>query len=122
MSEATLTGHSYSRAPCPKCGDIEGCHKQTTPAPGYLAGVASTPKALDDLATEILRARDKFPGNAHLLAALTEEVGELATELLQRGNCRDARKEAIQVACVAIRIATEGAKEFDTLTEQERQP
>lgn len=77
---------------------------------------------LVELENEIGRARAKFPGNNHLLAALTEEVGELAKELLQHGNTADARKEAIQVACIAMRIATEGAKEFDTLTEQERKP
>ncbi len=77
--------------------------------------------AIENLALEMARARGKFPGNRHLLAALMEECGELAKELLQNGNTVNAYKEALQVACVAMRIATETAPEFDTLTEKERQ-
>jgi len=44
-------------------------------------------RAFADLATELERARVKFPsaGN-HMLAALVEEVGELAEALMQNGN------------------------------------
>ena len=61
---------------------------------------------------EIERARAKFPGNDHLTAALTEEVGETAQAYLQ-GRYADARAEAIQVACVAWRIVEEGDAEFE---------
>lgn len=71
---------------------------------------------------EIDRAQKKFPSGRNLLAALMEECGELARELLQNGNTDHARAEACQVAAVAFRIAHEGAKEFDNLTEEERQP
>lgn len=76
--------------------------------------------AIDALVREIKRARRKFPGNELLHAALSEEVGELAKELLQHGNTAHARKEAIQVACVAIRIATEGDATFDNLSAAQR--
>lgn len=62
---------------------------------------------------EVLRARAKFPGRAHMLAALTEEVGEVARALLQREGRERVRAEAIQVACVALRIAEEGDGDFD---------
>ncbi|KAF0234103.1 MAG: hypothetical protein FD177_1015 [Desulfovibrionaceae bacterium] len=65
----------------------------------------NTELALDSLAKEIKRARAKFPGNAMLLEALGEEVGELARAFTGDGH---VQAEAIQVACVAIRIATEG--------------
>ena len=61
---------------------------------------------------EVGRARALFPDNRHLLAALMEEVGELAQALLQSGNGIRARKEAMQVACVAIRIMEEGVAGF----------
>lgn len=74
------------------------------------------------LVNEILRAKQKFPSGRQLLPALVEEVGELARALLQEGNSAHAKQEAIQVACVAIRIATEGAPEFDHLCPEDRKP
>lgn len=81
-----------------------------------------TPVALA-LDTELMRARRKFPGNDVMLAALMEEVGELANALLElrfAAVCNEeisqrieaVRKEAIQVACVAIRIHDEGDTSF----------
>jgi len=77
---------------------------------------------LGDVAEEILRAREKFPTNKHLLAALMEEVGELSEALLKYGGeDRDTdplilrkriRDEAIQVAATAIRIIEEGDSDF----------
>ena len=64
------------------------------------------------LRAELDRARAKFPANDHLFAALGEEVGELARELLEGGTRERIRAEAIQVACVAIRIADEGDGDF----------
>lgn len=61
---------------------------------------------------EVVFARRKFPNNAHMLAALTEEVGELARALLEGEGKARIRAEAIQVACVALRIATEGDADF----------
>ena len=72
----------------------------------------STDETLDALRAELDRARAKFPTNAHLYAALGEEVGELARELLENGTRERIREEAIQVACVAIRIADEGDRDF----------
>ncbi len=64
------------------------------------------------LRAELDRARARFPKNDHLFAALGEEVGELARELLEGGTRERIRGEAIQVACVAIRIADEGDGDF----------
>lgn len=69
-------------------------------------------RTLAKLCAEIHRARAKFPHNRHLLAALTEEVGELAQAMLQGGNCQRQREEALQVACVALRIYEEGDSTF----------
>ena len=67
----------------------------------------NTIKAINDLVEEIENARHKFPGNDLLTIALMEEVGELSKALLDE-SLENVYREAIQVACVAIRIATEG--------------
>jgi NTP pyrophosphatase (non-canonical NTP hydrolase) len=82
------------------------------------------PITIQALNAEALSARLKFPTNDVLLAALMEEVGELANALLElryatlhnaAGNedRRDhVQKEAIQVAATALRILEEGCSEF----------
>lgn len=70
-----------------------------------------TRAAIEALVKEIARARAKFPNNRHMLAALTEEVGELAKALVEEDE--EWRTEAIQCACVAIRVATEGDGDFE---------
>jgi hypothetical protein len=70
----------------------------------------ATLESLAAISKEVARAREKHPGNAHLLAALVEEVGELAKDLLE-GN-PGWRAEAIQVATVAVRILEEGDGDF----------
>lgn len=70
---------------------------------------------------ELRRARKKFPDNAKLLAALMEEVGELAKALLQRAPASEIEAEAIQVACVAIRIIEEGDADFNNVTDEQAQ-
>ncbi len=73
-------------------------------------------EAVDD---ELKRARDKFPNNDDLFIALVEEVGELGQALIQQKHepekgvtSDDIRKEAIQVAVMGIRVATEGDSGF----------
>src|SRR5512143_602236 len=59
------------------------------------------------VAAEVQRGRAKFPGNRFMLAALAEEIGELA-EAMVKGDRGAIHLEAIQVAAVALRIAEEG--------------
>lgn len=70
---------------------------------------------LQDIISELTRARAKFPGNRFRLPALVEEVGELAEAILD-GDKAAIRREAIQVASTAIRIAEEDdATEYNPL-------
>ena len=78
-----------------------------------------TQRTIDAVQAEVARARAKFPANRFLLAALLEEAGELAQAMLQKKSRAEIVKEAIQVACVAIRIAEEGDGTFDDLTDEE---
>lgn len=56
---------------------------------------------------ELMKARMKFPDPICSMTALTEEVGELAKAMLDESPER-IRKEAVQVAVMAIRVALEG--------------
>lgn len=89
---------------------------------GYDQVQSPKPATACDVAEEIVQARRKFPGNRHLLAALVEEVGELAQAYLQRQPIDQVRKEALQVACVALRIYEEGDSVFADLTDAEAKP
>jgi NTP pyrophosphatase (non-canonical NTP hydrolase) len=77
-----------------------------------------TEEAIHDIRNELVKARKHF-GNSHTLAALQEEVGELAQamidlEMEQVGaQDSDVYEEAVQVAAMAIRVATEGDDTFD---------
>jgi hypothetical protein len=82
--------------------------------------VAPKAASMNAVHAEVIRARTKFPGGKLLLPALVEEVGELAQALLQQKPPEEILKEAVQVACVAIRIMEEGCPEFADLTPQER--
>lgn len=66
---------------------------------------------------EIAAARAKFPGSYLVLAALVEEVGELAQAMLKHKAGKlpasEVWKEAVQVAAMAQRVATEGDPSFD---------
>lgn len=64
------------------------------------------------LADEMDRANAKFPGNRLLASALAEEVGEMADAWLNQ-NSAHARQEALQVACVAMRIVVQGPNDVD---------
>lgn len=67
---------------------------------------------LSQVGKEVAYAQGKFPGDNVTFAALVEEVGELATALFSQD--RDAvRKEAVQVACMAVRVITDGDCTFD---------
>lgn len=65
---------------------------------------------------ELRYARRRFPDNEDMLAALVEEVGEVANALLEHKRGAKPAKpvfaEAIQVAAMAIRLAEEGSAEF----------
>ena len=74
-------------------------------------------KAIRAIIHELDSAREAFPGNRHMLCALMEEVGELAQAIMQHDRAEGTTtnqvfKEAVQVATMAIRVATEGDQNF----------
>lgn len=63
---------------------------------------------------ELERARTKFPGRRLMGLAMVEEAGELAKALLDE-PCSAIRKEAIQTATMAARVALDGDESVDEL-------
>lgn len=72
---------------------------------------------LSEVRAEVISARKKFPDPDALLAALTEEVGEVAKAMLDEHWGR-VRAECVQVAAMALRLAEEGDP---TMTEVRKQ-
>lgn len=66
---------------------------------------------------ELDAARSQFPETTHMLAALMEEVGELAQAMMEHDRdgsqtTQEVLREAVQVATMAIRVAAEGDENF----------
>lgn len=62
---------------------------------------------LQQVDQEVQRARAKFPAGEANLAALMEEVGEVAKAIMEESD-QHVWDEAVQVAAVAMRVAQEG--------------
>lgn len=71
-------------------------------------GADEAPRFCSDLFAEVLRAREKFPSPNLNALAMFEEIGELAESVLDGFNKPNVRKEAVQVAAMAARVAIEG--------------
>jgi hypothetical protein len=99
------------KAWCPEC--VAGPPIAMQLDSEYPVGVWASAAVIRDLRQEVGRARAKLPANKHLLAALMEEVGELAEALLKAEPKARIQAEALQVACVAIRIFEEGDSSFE---------
>lgn len=78
----------------------------------HVEAVAAEYGPLRPLAEELARARAKHFSQTRMLAALMEEVGETAQAYLE-GQPEHARQEALQVACVAMRIFLDGDWDFE---------
>ena len=62
---------------------------------------------VNEILAELVRARAKFPGDNVTMLALMEEVGELAKATFEESRAA-VRKEAVQVAVMAIRVILDG--------------
>ncbi len=65
-----------------------------------------------EIARELARARAKFPGDNVTMLALMKEVGELSKATFEESRAR-VRKEAVQVAVMAMRVVLDGDATLD---------
>lgn len=73
---------------------------------------AATERVIAEIRIELFRARVQFPQSNLSVAALTEEVGEVAKAMLGEPHAA-VINEAVQAAVMAIRVAVEGDASFD---------
>ena len=78
--------------------------------------MADLDQLIRDIRNELQRARTKFPGKNVTFAALVEEVGELAKATFEEPRA-NVRKEAVQVAVMAMRMVLDGDHTFDAWRE-----
>lgn len=69
-------------------------------------------KFSEDVKDEVSRACGNYPFPNPNLAALMEEVGELARAMLENKSALHIWEEAVQVATMAARCAIEGDPQF----------
>ncbi len=79
---------------------------------------------VEEVLSGVEKARNKFPGPNPTLAALMEEVGELAQAALhiregKHNNWWLVYNEAVQVAIMALRMATEGDETIGVIPTEE---
>lgn len=118
MTRTCTFANPHNVATCTECGsDLTICqcvapddqaHERLTSPDGLVFAM---------IRDELVAARKAFPENTHKLAALMEEVGELAQAMMHHDrklgiSVHEVLREAIQVACMAVRIAVEGDENF----------
>lgn len=74
---------------------------------------------LEAVGHEYYRATKLHPGSQCLMAAVTEETGELAKACLDE-PIQNVQAEAIQVASTALRLALVGDPTFNTIREKKK--
>lgn len=77
----------------------------------------SSQRFVVQILSELEFARGKFPSSDGVMTALTEEVGEVAKALMNE-PMRNVYEEAVQVATIACRIATEGDPTLAAIREE----
>jgi len=122
MPDRTCTYMSpYNSPVCTECGsalDLCVCIDPDAMAHDRLTSVDGL--VIRMIKDELVAARDAFPGDTHMLAALVERVGEVSRGLMEhdRGlgtTTQQVLREAVQVAAMAVRLATEGDSNFSYL-------
>lgn len=114
VDELRFRGRMATKGLCPFCGqswDASPCHIGKA---HHVGGVNSAVVFVADVLAELEDAHERYPAPDGVIAALASEVGELAVAYL-RAPLKTVYTEAVQVAVVALRVATEGDPTLDKL-------
>ena len=119
MTERTCTYRDKrSTLCCTECGtDLTLCQCQSPDEQAQERWTSPDGLVMKMFDDELVAAREAFPGTVHRLAALFEEVGELAQAMMHHDlklgtSVHEVLHEAVQVATTAIRVAVEGDDNF----------
>ena len=119
MPERTCIYRDKRNTPCcTECGsDLTLCQCTAPDLQAQERWTSPDGLVLKMVTDELAAAREAFPGKTHMLTALVEEVGELAQAIMQHDrkegtSVHAVLREAVQVACMAIRVAVEGDDNF----------
>lgn len=108
----------YSKPCCTECGsDLQLCQCENPDEAAHHRIASPDGIVISMIMGELQASRTQFPDTTHMLAALVEEVGELAQALTEHDRAQgtsaeEVLREAAQVATMAIRIAAEGDENF----------
>ncbi len=103
---------------CTECGsDVTICQCVAPDTQAHARLTSPDGLVFTMIRDELVAAREAFPGNTHMLCALTEEVGELHQAMMEHDrkqgtSVTEVLREAVQVAAMAIRVAVEGDENF----------
>ncbi len=119
MPERTCTYRDkHNTICCTECGsDLTICQCPSPDAQAQERLTSPDGLVMKMVADEVAAAREAFPGKTHMLAALVEEVGEVAQAIMQHDrkqgtSVHEVLREAVQVGAMAIRLAVEGDDNF----------
>ena len=119
MTERTCTYRDrHNTLCCTECGsDLTLCQCEGLNEQAQERWTSPDGLVMTMIRDELVAAREAFPENTHKLAALMEEVGELAQAMMHHDrklgiSVHEVLREAVQVACMAIRVAVEGDDNF----------
>ena len=119
MTERTCTYRDKHNTPCcTECGsDLTICQCPSANEQAQERWTSPDGLVMKMITDELVAAREAFPENTHKLAALMEEVGELAQSMMHHDrklgvSVHEVLREAVQVGAMAIRVAVEGDDNF----------
>ena len=119
MPDRTCTFlNPHNVATCTECGsDLTICQCVAPDDQAHERLTSPDGMVITMICDELIAARKAFPENTHKLAALMEEVGELAQAMMEHDrklgtSVHEVLREAVQAAAMAIRVAVEGDDNF----------
>lgn len=119
MTERSCIYYDPQNKPvCTECGsDLQLCQCADPDGSAHHRMASPDGIIISMIMGELDAARSQFPDSTHMLAALVEEVGEVAKALMEHDrnqgtSVQEVMRECVQVATMAIRIATEGDENF----------
>ena len=108
----------YTKPCCTECGsDLQLCQCQNPDEAAHQRITSPDGVVMSLIMGELTAERADSPDTTHLLATLSKSMGELSQSMVEHDraqgtSAQEVLRDAVQVATMAIRIATEGDENF----------